>query len=191
MPLRHVFRAILGVFTMSCLACSSPATTTQSGSSGAVPSASSVTPGDAALAPSASPPGSSMPVTNALDHATPVVPPALVDALVGCWEHPEANERWQLDRAGASGITVVRHVGAGTGDYEARAKIPTPLLHNAATGTLGFPAAGRIHALLFLFTRVDDHLEVDSFSRRQSSAPYHATGSHFTVHRCAAPPPKK
>ncbi|MEP7124302.1 MAG: hypothetical protein ABJE95_25465, partial [Byssovorax sp.] len=128
------------------------------------------------------------PSAESLDRATPTLPSPLLAALAGCWATDTSDERWQLDRSGASGLTVTRHVDTDEPDYARRVKIPTPLLYNAAQGTFGFTAAGHIHELLFVFMRVDDTLAVDSYSRREPRAPFHATGSRFTLHRCAPHP---
>ena len=135
-------------------------------------------------------PGSSAPAPESLDHATRTLPPALLTALTGCWERDNHSERWQLDRSGTSELTVIRHVETDDADYARRAKIPSPLLYDAAKGTLGFTAAGRIHALFFAFTRPGATLEAYSFSSHEPGAPYHFTGSRMTLERCAARPAK-
>ncbi len=135
-------------------------------------------------------PGSSAPTPESLDRAARTLPPALLTALTGCWEPDDHSERWQLDRSSASELTVTRHVETDVADYARRAKIPSPLLYDAAKGTLGFTAAGPVHALFFAFTRAGDTLEAYSFSRREPSAPYRFTGSRMTLERCAARPKK-
>lgn len=135
-------------------------------------------------------PGSSAPAPENLDRATRALPPTLLAALTGCWETDDHAERWQIDRSSASELTVTRHVETDVADYARRAKIPSPLLYEATKGTLGFTAAGPLHALFFAFTQVSGALQAYSFSRREPSAPYHFTGARLTLERCAARPSK-
>jgi hypothetical protein len=113
--------------------------------------------------------------------------PSPTDALMGCWKLADREERWRFARAADGSVEVSREVDAPGSDYARRAKIPAKLSYDAATDTFGFPAAGPIHALLFVFKKKGDALEVDAFTKHAPSEPWRFTGSHFTVQRCATP----
>lgn len=111
---------------------------------------------------------------------------ARTEALVGCWKVADQDERWRFVRAGEGGLEVSREVDPAGSDYARRAKIPAKVSYDAATDTFGFPAAGRIHALLFTFKQKGEVLEADSYTKHTPSEAYRFTGSHFALQRCAS-----
>jgi len=105
---------------------------------------------------------------------------ALVD---GCWETD--GERWTIRREGRGRASVLRVVEGPRGRRMGRrARLESALMFEPSTGRYAFSAAGRIHALLILFTADGDGLQATPFTRRPGHDP-RWTGSTYTLTPCA------
>ncbi|MEO7113927.1 MAG: hypothetical protein ABI183_26030, partial [Polyangiaceae bacterium] len=129
-------------------------------------------------------------LTHALDadaQVARVLPRAAIADLTGCWRTATGYERWNFRAKGVDGLEVVRELDKSAPERD-RARIPDDVLYDAATRTFGFPAAGRIHALLFVFT--EQHtakriwLQASSFASRAPGAGYYDTGNTLELNRC-------
>lgn len=122
-------------------------------------------------------------------HATPttVLPAGAIAHVKGCWQ--AADERWTFRAKGTSGLEIIREVKEPNDpDLAVRARIPRDLLYDASPPSFAFGAAGRIHALMFVFTFHQDPrrkwLDVWVYSSHSPSQGFHSTGGHFEADVC-------
>lgn len=120
--------------------------------------------------------------------ATETIPTSVVTSIEGCWLLGD-HERWRIRSVGDDGAEVRRELldSSYMLDYARRAAIPSRLRYRSSDHTLGFPTAGRIHALIMTFTVSDAALRGKSFSSHDPSDGYHWTGNTFTLRRCDHP----
>ncbi len=118
------------------------------------------------------------------------LPPAIGDAVLGCWQVSDTDERWRFARTSKLTVEVTRELSKAVAErnsgYAKRARLPQAVDYSAPTGKLAFLAAGPIHGLLFTFKREGDTLVADTFSSRIPGTPYHATGTHLTLVKCSS-----
>ena len=119
--------------------------------------------------------------TAAADPVTTELPPHALAELTGCWRWTEARETWTFRAKGAQGHEDVREVADRS--YAQRARIPRDVMYDPAAGTFAFAAAGRIHALMFVFQRKGDQLVGQSYSS-QRPGDYAPTGNTLALTPC-------
>lgn len=122
---------------------------------------------------------------------TEEIPEKLLRALLGCWQL-DAQERWTISQHGAGRARVVRTFRKQSGlasfpDYARRAAIPSTLMYDAHQGNFAFSTAGRIHAMLVVFTQSGSTLETRWYSKHSPEALYAFTGNTTTLQRCKVP----
>jgi hypothetical protein len=92
-----------------------------------------------------------------------------ISELSGCWAPPpvrwsgktQSAERWTFRNKSAHGVEIVRKIPDS--GYNERVRAPRDVLFSASTRSFAFGAAGQIHALMFIFKIVGDHLEAQTF----------------------------
>ena len=93
------------------------------------------------------------------------------------------GERWMLKPKAKRSIEVVREIDDTS--YADRARLPQELDYQPSSDTYGFLAAGRIHALMFMFQRKGERLQAWSYSRHNPAETYSWTGNTLWLDRCA------
>jgi hypothetical protein len=100
--------------------------------------------------------------------------------LTGCWQM--SGERWTFRKTGEHGLQVIREITDST--YAERARIPRDVMFDATTNNFGFPAAGRIHAALFIFKIGKTELQAWNYWKPDESKSYIWSGNTFALAPC-------
>jgi hypothetical protein len=119
--------------------------------------------------------------TAAADPVTTDLPATAIRDLAGCWRWSSADETWTFRAKGPHGLEVVREVADRS--YAERARIPRDVMYDPAVGTFAFAAAGRIHALMFMFQRKGDQLVGQSYTSHRPGS-YAPTGNTLALTPC-------
>ncbi len=112
------------------------------------------------------------------------LPPAILQSVLGCWQ--QGGERFEIHRTLEGGAQIVRTLAPTDAsfdpDYARRAALPQELMYDPTDGSLAFQAAGRIHALLFIFKVTPKGL--DGYWASNHGKGYAPTGSTSTLIHC-------
>jgi hypothetical protein len=109
------------------------------------------------------------------------IPDGVLQPVLGCWQLAD-RERWTIARAPGGGARVTRV------PLDAQAPMPRPetseLMYDPGQPAFAFSAAGRIHALLFVFTVGPAELDGRWASSHAPGTGYAWTGNGATLARC-------